>query len=322
MNTLDEVGAHWRVALFAAQDALTAVRACGRSAGWSAGELAVLERRLSEERVRTERLLDAVAREEHVHLSRRLITPRATVHTLGLPHGTRACLFDLDGVLAGSAELHAAAWRESINDLLSRRLERAGERFGPYRPFSARSDYDRYLHGRPRLSGAHAFLPEGDPDDPPGAETVFGLGNRKNEAVQRLLESEGVRAFGGSVSYLEAAREAGMRCAVLSVSANTESILLHAGLAPLVDQIVDGNVIRKRDLEPKPAPDTILTACELLRVEPGEAAIFETTIEGLEAGRAARVGLAVAVDRSGRAEPLRAHGAGVVVGDLAELLAA
>jgi beta-phosphoglucomutase-like phosphatase (HAD superfamily) len=327
MHTLDEVGAHWRVALFAAHDALSAARACGRSSGWSAGELTLLERKLAEERLTTERLLDAVAREEHVRLTHRLVTPRATAQTLGLPHGTRACLFDLDGVLTGSAELHAAAWRESINDLLSRRFERVGERFGPYRPFSARRDYYRYLHGKPRLAGAHAFLasrgivlPEGRPDDPSDAETVFGLGNRKNQALQHRLESEGIHAFAGSVSYLEAAREADVKCAVLSASTNTEAILRHAGLASLVDALVDGNTIRRRELEPKPAPDTILTACELLGVAPGQAAVFETTVEGLEAGRAARVAVAVAVDRSGRTETLHAHGARLVVTDLAELL--
>jgi beta-phosphoglucomutase-like phosphatase (HAD superfamily) len=328
MKTLDEVGAQWRVALFAAHDVLAASRAAGRSAGWNPGELAVLERKLAEERATTARLLDAVAREEHVRLSRRLTDPRATAETLGLPHGVQACLFDLDGVLTGSAEVHAAAWRESINDLLSRRYERAGERFGPYRPFSAHRDYYPYLHGKPRLAGAHAFLasrgivlPEGQPDDPPDAETVFGLGNRKNQAFQRLLDSQGILAFAGSVSYLEAAREAGIKCAVLSASTNTEAILRHAGLASHVDGIVDGNVIRRRDLEAKPAPDTILTACEQVGVAPDQAATFETTVEGLEASRAAKVAAALAVDRAGREATLRAHGARVVVSDLVELLA-
>jgi beta-phosphoglucomutase-like phosphatase (HAD superfamily) len=326
MQTLDEIGAHWRVALFAAHDALAAARACGRSGGWDPGELAMLERKLAEERAATARLLDALAREEHVRLSRRLTDPRATAETLGLPHGVQACLFDLDGVLTGSAEVHAAAWRECINDLLSRRYERAGERFGPYRPFSAHRDYYPYLHGKPRLIGAHAFLgsrgivlPEGSPDDPPDAETVCGLGNRKNQAFQRLLDSQGIRAFAGSVSYVEAAREAGMKCTVLSASTNTEAILRHAGLASLIDGIVDGNVIRRRGLEGKPAPDTILTACELVGVAPDQAATFETTVEGLEASRAAKVSAAVAVDRGGREETLRAHGARVVVSDLVEL---
>ena len=326
-RTLDELGAHWRLALFAAQDVLTTARACGPSVGLSTAELGVLEHRLAQERVTTERLLESVAREERVRLHHRLTTPRATVRTLGLPQGVRACLFDLDGVLTGSAEVHAEAWRESINDFLSRRFERTGERFGPLRPFSAHRDYYRYLHGKPRLEGARAFLasrgivlPEGLADDPVEAETVFGLANRKNQAFQRLLEQRGVQALTGSVQYLDAAREAGMRCAVLSASANTEAILRESGLAPEIDRIVDANLIRSRDLESKPAPDTILTACELVGVAPGDAATFETTIDGLEASRTAKVAVAIAVDRAGRTETLRAHGAQMVVADLEELL--
>ena len=111
-----------------------------------------------------------------------------------------------------------------------------------------------------------------------------------------------------------------MKCAVLSASTNTEAILRQAGLAPLIDVIVDGNVIRRRDLEAKPAPDTILTACDLVGVAPAQAAIFETTVEGLDAGRTAGIADAVAVDSAGRAETLRPHGARVAVTDLAELL--
>ena len=259
--------------------------------------------------------------------ARHLTSPRATARTVGLPLDVRACLFDLDGVLTASAEIHAAAWRDSINDFLSRRLEQTGERFGPFRPFSTRRDYYRYLHGKPRLVGAHAFLasrgiklPEGHPDDSVDAETVFGLANRKNQAFQRRLESEGVRAFAGALQYLEAAREAGMKCAVISASANTEGVLERSGLAPMIDRVVDGNLIRSGDLETKPAPDTIITACELLGVEASEAATFETTLVGVDASRTAGVAFAVAIDRAGRAEALRDHGAQNVVSDLVELL--
>ncbi len=326
-RTLDELAAHWRLALFAAQDALSAARVAGHSAGLSAAELAASERHIVEERARTERLLEALAREERLALHERLTTPRATTRTLGLPEAVRACLFDLDGVLTGSAEAHAAAWRESINDLLSRRFERTGERFGPYRPFSARRDYFRYLHGKPRLVGAHAFLasrgivlPEGQPDDPVHAETVYGLANRKNEAFRYRLEHEGILAFTGSLLYLDAAREAGMKTAVLSASANTAAILQNSGLAPLIDRIVDGEIVHKLSLESKPAPDTILVACELLGVTPLEAAAFETTIDGLNASHTANVAVAIAVDRAGRERSLRAHGAQIVVSDLGELL--
>ena len=325
--SLDELAAHWRLALFAAQDALGAARAGGHSAGLGAAELSAFERGLLAERAATERLLEALAREERIPLHQRLTTPRATPHTLGLPDEVRACLFDLDGALTGSAETHAAAWRESLNGFLSRRFERTGDRFGPYRPFSARRDYYRYLHGKPRLAGTHAFLasrgivlPEGRPDDPADAETVFGLANRKNEAFRRRLEHEGILAFTGSLLYLDAAREAGVRTAVLSASENTTAILQRSGLATLIDRVVDGNVVERLGLEGKPAPDTILAACELLGVMPSEAATFETTIEGLDASRAANVAIAVAVDRAGRESSLRAHGAQLVVSDLGELL--
>ena len=326
-RTLDELSAHWRLALFAAQDVLTSARACGRSVGLRSDELSAFEHSLTDERATTARLLEALAHEERIPLRNRLTSPRATAQTVGLPLGVRACLFDLDGVLTASAEIHAAAWRDSFNDFLSRRLERTGERFGPFRPFSTRRDYYRYLHGKPRLVGAHAFLasrgiklPEGRPDDSVDAETVYGLANRKNQAFQRRLESEGIHAFAGALQYLEALREAGLKCAVISASANTAGMLERSGLAPMVDRVVDGNVMRSADLENKPAPDTIVAACELLGVEASEAASFETTLAGLEASRAAGVAFTIAVDRAGRAEALRGHGAQSVVSDLVELL--
>jgi beta-phosphoglucomutase-like phosphatase (HAD superfamily) len=249
------------------------------------------------------------------------------VRTLGLPPGIQACLFDLDGVLTGSDEIHAAAWRESLNDLLLRRFERTGERFGPFRPFSARRDYYRYLHGKPRMAGAQAFLasrgillPDGRPEDPIDAETIYGVANHKNEAFQRLLQQQGVQAFDGSLQYLDAAREAGMKSVVLSASTNTAAIVERSGLWPLIDRIVDGTTIRTLDLEWKPAPDTVLVACELLGVQPSHAASFETTIEGLEAARNARIAMSVGVDRADREQTLRAHGARLVVSDLVNLL--
>ena len=177
---------------------LSAAREGGRSIGLSPDELGAFERRLADERVKTARLLETVAHGEHVPLHTHLTSPRATTRTLGLPVGVRACLFDLDGVLTASAEIHAAAWRDSLNEFLSRRLQLTGERFGPFRPFSTRRDYYRYLHGKPRLVGAHAFLasrgiklPEGRPDDSVDTETVYGLANRKNQAFNRRLRTKG-----------------------------------------------------------------------------------------------------------------------------------
>jgi beta-phosphoglucomutase-like phosphatase (HAD superfamily) len=324
---LDELSVHWRIAFIAAQDALTAIGRCGSSLRFPVSELRELSGNLERERAVTAVLLDDVAREEHVTLRHRLSAPRATRRMLGLPDTVLACVFDLDGVLTASADLHAAAWREALDPLLAGRVELTGERFAPFIPFDQRTDYYRHLHARPRLEGVHTFLasrgirlPEGHVDDPPETETVNGLANRKNEALLRRLEEQGVMAFGGSLLYLEGAREAGLDCAVVSASANTEAILDRAGLGVLVVERIDGNTIRKEHLRMKPAPDTMLAACRHLGVPPERAAAFETTYEGIDAARSAGLGLVFAVDRAGRAAALEARGADRVVTDLAHLL--
>src|SRR5262249_11038663 len=189
---LDTLPAPWRLALDAAEDALRSANAIRHHLGFGPGELEEFGRRIVLERHDVGRLLDQAAHDEHVHLRRRFSAPRPAPRVLGLPPGVVACLFDLDGVLTGSAAVHAAAWAETFDELLSGRVERTGERFAPFRPFDERTDYERHIHGRPRLDGVHAFLasrgirlPEGRPDDPPGAETVYGLANRKNEALVR-----------------------------------------------------------------------------------------------------------------------------------------
>jgi HAD superfamily hydrolase (TIGR01509 family) len=325
--TLEDISAHWRLALIVAQDALSAIARSGPGVKFPPHELRERAGRLEQERAQTAKLLDEVAREEHVHLRHRLSAPRATRRALGLPDSVQACVFDLDGVLTASDDLHAAAWRDALDPVLAGRVERTGERFAPFKPFDLRIDYYGYLHGRPRLEGVQAFLasrgirlPEGHAGDPPGTETVHGLANRKNEALLERLDREGVAAFGGSQLYLEGAREAGLDCAVVSASANTEAILNRAGLDALVCERVDGNAIRAHRLKMKPAPDTVLAACRGLGVPPGRVVAFETTFAGIEAAREAGLALVYAVDRAGRAEKLLARGADRVVGDLAELL--
>jgi beta-phosphoglucomutase family hydrolase len=325
--TLDAITAGWRLALDAAEDALRASGA-PRSGRLEGAELQERGKRLAQERATIAGLLDAIATEHHVRLRRPLSAPRATQRMLGLPAGALACLFDLDGVLTASATIHAAAWAETFDELLARRGLHAGEGFTHFlRPFDRSADYAAYVHGRPRLDGVREFLasrgislPTGRPGDPAGAETVYGLANRKNEALRRRLEREGVAAFDGSRRYLEAAREAGIDCVVVSASANTAEILGRAGLADLVDERVDGDTIRRGRLRAKPAPDTLLAACRLLGTPPDGAVAFETTEAGIAAARAAAVGIAVAVDRSGHAAALRSAGADPVVADLAELL--
>jgi beta-phosphoglucomutase family hydrolase len=242
---------------------------------------------------------------------------------LSLPPTIRACLFDLDGVLTQTAKVHAAAWKEMFDAYLRARAERLGE---PFVPFDSGHDYDEYVDGKPRMDGVRSFLtsrgitlPEGDPKDPPTAETVSGLGNRKNELVLAMIRRDGVEVYEGSVRFVRALRDAGVHRAVVSSSANCRQVLESAGIADLFEVRVDAIVATRKHLSGKPAPDTFLAAGEMLGVPPAEAAVFEDALAGVEAGRAGNFGLVVGVDRVGQADALRAHGADVVVSDLAEL---
>ncbi|HZU60677.1 MAG TPA: beta-phosphoglucomutase family hydrolase [Solirubrobacteraceae bacterium] len=243
---------------------------------------------------------------------------------LGLPDGIRACLFDLDGVLTQTAKVHAAAWKQMFDDYLRRRAEQRGEKFIP---FDEVRDYDEYVDGKPRYDGVRSFLEsrgielaQGDPSDQAGAETVSGLGNRKNDLVLELIRKQGVEVYDGSVRYVRAVKDAGLRRAVVSSSANAHDVLEAAGIADLFEEVVDGNTVVREGLEGKPAPDTFLAGARALGVGPEEAAVFEDALAGVEAGRAGHFGQVVGVDRTGQREALRQHGADVVVGDLAELL--
>jgi beta-phosphoglucomutase family hydrolase len=243
---------------------------------------------------------------------------------LGLPDGIRACLFDLDGVLTKTARVHAEAWKEMFDAYLRERAARTGEEFVPFDPVA---DYDEYVDGRPRYDGVRSFLasrgielPEGGPDDPPGAETIRALGDRKNELVLSLIQRQGVEVYEGSVRYVEAVRDAGLRRAVVSSSANTREVLAAAGIEDLFEVRIDGVVAAREHLKGKPAPDTFLAAARALGVDSKEAAVFEDALAGVEAGRAGGFGFVVGVDRSRQAEALLRHGADIVVSDLAELL--
>jgi beta-phosphoglucomutase family hydrolase len=243
---------------------------------------------------------------------------------LGLPDGTRGCLFDLDGVLTKTAKVHAAAWKEMFDSYLRDRSRRTGE---PFVPFDPVTDYDEYVDGKPRADGTRSFLasrgielPEGSDDDPPGAETVHGLGNRKNEIVLRRIREDGVEAYEGSVRYVRAARDAGLRRAVVSSSANCHDVLVAAGIEDLFEARIDGLVAKRENLRGKPAPDTFLAGARALGLDPGAAAVFEDALAGVAAGRAGRFRFVVGVDRVGQADALTEHGADTVVTDLAELL--
>jgi len=243
---------------------------------------------------------------------------------LGLPDGVSACLFDLDGVLTQTAKVHAAAWKQTFDDYLRDRATRLGE---PFVAFDAVSDYDEYVDGKPRYDGVRSFLdsrkielPQGTPGDPPEAETIDGIGNRKNELVMKLIRDQGVDPYEGSVRYVKAARAAGLRRAVVSSSTNCRDVLAAAGIADLFEEIVDGVVAERKHLHGKPAPDTFLEGARALGMAPAHAAVFEDALAGVQAGRAGHFGFVVGVDRVGQADGLRAHGADIVVTDLAQLL--
>ncbi|MEU8178167.1 beta-phosphoglucomutase family hydrolase [Microbispora hainanensis] len=243
---------------------------------------------------------------------------------LGLPDEVRGCLFDMDGVLTRTALIHAAAWKEMFDEYLRDRAAATGT---PFVPFDATGDYERYVDGRKRLDGTREFLlsrgidlPEGRPDDPPGMPTVNGLSNRKNELVQAILDRQGVEVFEGSVRYLRAVRDAGLRRAVVSSSANTRRVLAAAGIDDMFDARIDGEVARERGLAGKPAPDMFLAAAEALGLTPAESAVFEDALAGVAAGRAGGFAVVVGVDRGHQAQALRDNGADIVVSDLSELL--
>jgi beta-phosphoglucomutase family hydrolase len=243
---------------------------------------------------------------------------------LDLPGGITACLFDLDGVLTRTAEIHAQAWKQMFDDFLREWAERSGQ---PFEPFDRPTDYDEYVDGLPRLDGVRSFLesrgielPMGAPSDPPEAETIHALGTRKNDLVLELIRRQGVQPYEGSVRFAQAAREQGLRRAVVSSSTNCDDVLAAAGIDQLFEAVVDGVVAEREGLAGKPAPDTFLAAAGVLGADAAAAAVVEDALAGVEAGRAGGFGWVVGVDRTGQAEALEARGADVVVKDLAELV--
>ncbi|MBG0737860.1 beta-phosphoglucomutase family hydrolase [Paeniglutamicibacter antarcticus] len=255
--------------------------------------------------------------------------PATGAVSVGLPDTVYACLFDLDGVLTKTATVHAAAWKEMFDAYLKDVAARTNQ---PFVPFDPAADYDQYVDGKARADGTRSFLasrgltlPEGDMEDgdadgSAGGETIHGLGNRKNRIVLRRLEQDGVDVYSGSVGYVRAVRRAGLRCAVVSSSANCQAVLASAGIEDLFDVRVDGITARTDKLKGKPAPDMFLAAARSLAMSPQQCAVFEDALAGVAAGRAGGFARVVGVDRAGQAPALRDAGADVVVCDLADLL--
>jgi beta-phosphoglucomutase-like phosphatase (HAD superfamily) len=290
-----------------------------------AAEIATRSQRLNSERAQTLRLLTAVARQRGVPTRFLHLLPRRHLRRiLDLPIQVQACVFELEGVLVPSVALHVAAWQQAFDQFLNRRTDPAGRPIGSFHP---RTDYLRYLHGKPRLDGVTAFLesrgitaPVGTPQDPPGTPSVYGIANRKQDALVHLIETRGVRSFEESLSYLETAKEAGLATAVVSASANTDRILAGSGLLRLVDASIDGRAMVEEHLQPSPAPDVLLAACRALNVEPDSAAAYETTSDGVVAAHAAGFAVVFAVGGIAHAPGLHTAGSDRVVPDLGALL--
>jgi beta-phosphoglucomutase family hydrolase len=249
---------------------------------------------------------------------------RAAHISLGLSPDIEACLFDLDGVLTQTAKVHARAWKEVFDAFLKERAQATGK---PLQHFDPINDYDEYVDGKPREEGVRSFLasrhvslPQGSESDPPEAETIHGLGNRKDHLFLQLIHTQGVEAFEGSVRYLHAAKDARLKLAVVSASRHCSEVLRAARLQGLFDVQVDGNVARAKGLAGKPSPDTYLEAARVLGIPPPQSAVYEDALAGVEAGRAGGFGLVVGVDRAAQSKALSHHGADIVVRDLADLL--
>ena len=230
-----------------------------------------------------------------------------------------AALFDLDGVLTPTADVHMMAWSRMFSEYFTAH--------GVTPPYTD-DDYFAYVDGKPRYDGVRAclasrgiVLPEGNATDEPGADTVCGLGNRKNAAFARILSEEGVVAYPGSVALLDHLAELGVPAAVVSSSRNAPAVLAAAGLSDRFDVVVDGTVVAARGIRGKPSPDPFALAAQEFGVPDAESVVVEDAISGIEAGRAGDFGLVVGVDRgAGPAELLEA-GADFVVNDLLELMA-
>ena len=231
-----------------------------------------------------------------------------------------AVLFDLDGVLTPTAELHQQAWQEMFEQFLD---EYVGPDHAPY----TEGDYLAYVDGKPRFDGVRSFLesrgihlPEGDRDEPPGTGSISALGNRKNAVFQDLLRTQGIAPYPGSIRLLDHLAGLGIPAAVVSSSRNAREVLEAAGLADRFTVVADGVVAAERGIPGKPAPDLFLAAAAQLGGPPDKAVVVEDALSGVAAGRAGGFGLVVGVDRGAGREALAAHGADVVVDDLAELV--
>jgi len=235
-----------------------------------------------------------------------------------------AVLFDLDGVITATAKLHAACWKKMFDEFLEKHASRRGE---PFKPFEIATDYRLHVDGKPRFDGVRDFLqsrninlPEGTRDDPPKTETVGGLGNRKNDLINEVIDSVGVEVYDGTITLARQIRDEGIKIAVVTSSQNCDVVLKAAKVDDLFVVRVDGNTILEQHLSGKPAPDSYLEGAKRLGVDPQRTVVVEDAISGVQAGRNGKFGLVIGVDRKGNGDELKKNGADVVVKDLGEFL--
>lgn len=234
-----------------------------------------------------------------------------------------AAILDTDGVVTDTASVHFQAWKATFDEELRRREQRGGAPFAAF----TQADYLNHVDGVPRYDGVRRFLlsrglelEEGSPSDPPEADTVCGIGNRKNAMFLDRLRRDGAPSYAGTVALLRWLRDRSVPTGVISASRNAAEVLEAAGVADLFDVRVDGAEAERLGLPGKPDPAVFLEAARRLGVDADRAMIVEDALSGVEAGRRGDFGLVVGVDRSGQREALTARGADVVVDDLAELV--
>ncbi len=235
-----------------------------------------------------------------------------------------AVLFDLDGVITDTASIHATCWKEMFDKFLNHRRQSGQSTF---RPFDIATDYKKHVDGKLRYDGVESFLtsrgirlPYGHPEDPPGYDTVTGLGNMKDALFKASVESGGVVIYEDSIAVIKHLRSHRFKIGVVSASKNCKKVLQTAQIEELFDIRVDGNVADRLKLPGKPAPDTFLKAAAMLGVEPRRAVVVEDAVAGVKAGRAGGFGLVIGVDHQADPEKLREHGADIVLKGLGELL--
>jgi len=238
---------------------------------------------------------------------------------LGLPDSVTVCLFDLDGVLTDTASVHRKAWKQTFDPILADRGM----------PEFTDKDYADQVDGKPRADGVRDFLksrgidlPDGSPGDKPDAETIWGVGNRKNQLLLKAIKDDGVKVFDDARRYLEAACDAGLRRFVVSSSANTKDVLHVTGLEQFIEGRIDGKTISEQHLKGKPAPDSFLAGADAAGVSPERAAVFEDALAGVQAGHDGHFGYVVGINRvdGDHGKQLESHGASVVVTSLDELV--